>query len=233
VQQRLIPAVTFITLRKNICMPNQWSSTAANPANAFDNVGYVYSNITGNKLGCCIDKLYPGSGFSMSDFWNNFPYSEVDAIKYDAPDYYRNAIADYKSKPISSDAKTTMIQLVDYIVGIKTEDYSTIYNDLVQWEASVQNNSQFTNDEKSRLLSASSITRYGILIALQTPDVPTGTNAGAKSIFGKILAGIVGAAVAIFLFAPIFTAGALTVAGYIFYGGLGAWGGVLLYDALF
>ncbi len=53
-----------------------------------------------------------------------------------------------------------------------------------------------------------------------------------KSFFGKLLAGIIGAAVAIFLVAPVIT-GALNVAGYLLYGSIGAWGGLALFNEIF
>lgn len=219
-------------------MPNQWSAVASNSQNQYDRVGFIYSNLVGTKLWCCIDKLYPDSGFTMDDFWNNFPYEAVEAIKPDYVNLFRNAVEEFNNRPISSEAKNKILELIELLDNSTSiEDYNTIKTSIVDWEAEViSNSSNYQNDEVLRLLSAASVVRYGTLIAMQSNDLPTSSEqlrAAGKGIFGKIIAGIVGAAIAIFLLAPILTAGPLAIGGYLVYGALGAWGGVALFDDIF
>ncbi len=79
-------------------MPNQWSPDASNPLNPIDGVGYCYSNIIGTFAGNSLDKLYPTSGFTMEDFWRDFPFSEIDSLKYDLNNLYKNALDNYSYK---------------------------------------------------------------------------------------------------------------------------------------
>jgi hypothetical protein len=157
-------------------MPNQWE-TAANSDNPYDGSGYMYSLAIDSPVSNFFEQLYPASDFSMATFWNNFPYETLDALRYDYPNFFREAI--YSSAvQLSTEAKDKVVALINILVDSSSiTDFQIIKDLITGWEDEVQSNSnQFSSDELAKLLAASSVARYATYILLRREICCPGNN---------------------------------------------------------
>lgn len=166
----------------------------------------------------------------MDDFWRDFPYKEADLMRPDAANYYRNAI--YQPfVPLSTEAKDKMLELIKLLVdSIAITNFKIIREKIINWEIDLQTNSgHFSQEELNKLFSSSSIARYGSFIWMKRSDT-TDSNSLARGFWNWVMA-VIGAVVAITI--AVASLGSLTVAGYIIYGAIGAYGGYYLGDLFY
>ena len=170
----------------------------------------------------------------MSSFWETFPYESLDSMRYDYSNYYREAIY-LPIVPLSTQAKDKIVQLINILVdSLSITNFQTIKQSIINWENEVQAiSSQFSDEELAKLLSVSSIARYGTYIWLKREICCAGSgfeNARGGG-FWNWVGAVVGAIVAIVATSILW--GPLTVAGFIFFGLIGAVGGYYIVDEFF